>query len=213
MSYGISISGQSGRLLIDPDYSNYTPVASGTITTSSLGANVYSATLSVSTSHTNPIILYRQPTGTTVSYWGRTLYSYGTSSAKISYIILVPVNTVPASSETYGIRVWDSSGRRVFDSGHQIIDAISTYSYSGTGEPTVTAGVDDWLMATTWGTVGFTGQTAGGNLSYGLAIYLEKLSTGSLRSRTLINGLMGPGQLSEQRVANNSIYVNRCRIV
>lgn len=212
MSYGMLVEGEGGRLLIDPDYSNYTIVENGSITTSHVGGDVYSRTLGVSSSYTNPVILYRQPTGSAVSYWGRTLYSFGTSSVTVSYAIAVPVSTVSASSDSYGMRVWDSSGRRVFDSGHPIINTISTYSYSGTGEPTVSANTNDWLMATTWGIVRFVNTTAGGNLSFGLCIFLEKQSGGNLRARTLPNGMTGPGHLQGQRIANNSIYVNRCRV-
>jgi len=213
MSFGISVAGISGRLLIDKDYSNYTTAASGTVNLSVVGSSsICKGDVSLS-GYTKPIIVFKPPLGKPVSYWGGRLYGHSSSSFGVQYRILVPVSSVPASTDTHGIRAFDSSGNTVFDSGHTVLNTLNSFYYSGTQTPTIEASIDDWIIATTWGIVVLGDTYANGNLSYGNAVYLEKLSNGNFSSSVRRVDISGPGTFRGQRVANNTILLNRCQIL
>jgi hypothetical protein len=212
MAYGIIVNGVAGRLVIDKDYSNYTQVASGSVSVSFIASNICKGIVPVSSSYVNPVILFQPPVGKAVSYWGSKLYGYSTSSFSVPYRICVPVSSIGPSYEPYGIKVFDASGKCVFDSGHSVLNTLSAYSYSGTGLPTINATSSDWVMATTWGIV-MLGSLANANEAHGLAVYLEKLGNGDFASHLLPVDIRGPESFSGSRTAYNSIYLNRCEVL
>jgi hypothetical protein len=214
MSYGLLVNGEEGRLLVDPNYSNYTMVASGIVTLSYIGASVCEGTVPVPSFYINPMVIFSPPVGKPISYWGTRLFGRNGSSFGVSYRILVPVSSVSQSSESYGVRIWDVSGKMVFDSGHTVMDIISTYYYSGTSLPTISANLSEWVAATSWGVVALGDYAGGGgNTAEALCIYLKKLSNGNFSSSMEINLMVGPGPAVGERLAYNSIYLNRCNVI
>lgn len=182
MSYGLMVEGEGGRLVIDPDYSGYAVHSYGTLAVNggSMLPNVSYRQLSLPAGVSNPIILFRPPVGRLINYHGTHIFSHG-GNVNLPFAILVPANELPQSSESHGLRVWDSQGRTVFDSGHTIADTLSTYTYRGTALPTVSAGVNDWIAADTSGVSGGF-EDGSGQFIIIQSTYLEKLSSGGFRS-------------------------------
>lgn len=182
MSYGLRVEGEGGRLIIDPDYSAYSVHSYGTLAVNGKSPlpDVSYRQISTPSGINNPIVLFKPPVGRIINYHGTHIFSKG-GDVNLPYAILAPANELPQSSESYGLRVWNSQGRLVFDSGHTIADTLSTYTYRGTSLPTVSASANDWIIADTSGISGGYPDGIGIDLIIH-STFLEKLSNGNFRS-------------------------------
>lgn len=182
MPYGLIVEGESGRLLIDPDFSCYGVLYSGTLAVNQdygMGSN-RTGVLDLPGNRGDLIVLFRPPVGRLVSYQGSRVYVTG-GNMSLPYTVLATASELPQPLDAYGLRVWDSAGQVVFDSGHTLGNTISTYTYRGTSLPTVTAGSSDWLAADTAG-ITWMAPDGSGQFTFMLGTFLEKLGNGNLRA-------------------------------
>lgn len=126
MAYGFLALNNSGAVQVDENYSNYKVIASGTATGKSV---VYFTDYGVV-----PLIMVRPVTlGTWITGYGQittssfnTLCGNSTTQVQYYYKVLVPVSSVTASGESFGLRVFNSANTLMFDSGHTDQLRIST---------------------------------------------------------------------------------------
>ena len=133
MSYGLRVYNDSGYLQIDQDFANYQIIQSGTFTIGS------SSAISPTISHSGPndgsnLVFVKPPfsasnviiDGSSV-VGGSSFAVYG-DPGTYSYFVAARATALSASSETYGLRVYNSGGGLVFDSGRKTLN-IKSISY------------------------------------------------------------------------------------
>ena len=120
MTYGLQVKNSSGNIIIDGQYKNYAEWATGTTT---LGA--YVTTISFTATDKMPLVALRPATNKAVVLWGLRktgsnydgFYVIGSNGDSLDWKVYTahPV----ASSETYGLRSYGSTGDLLFDSGYK----------------------------------------------------------------------------------------------
>lgn len=136
MSYGLSVQNASGDVVIDDAYRNHAIVERGTVSVPRLGAS-YPYFSQVRVVLATPIAMSRGPliwgvgasaslgvalVGTEVNGSAELIaftlctdLSFGGGTLSCDWVVTALPTS--ASSETHGLRVWDSSSNLVFDSG------------------------------------------------------------------------------------------------
>lgn len=144
MTYGLNVTNANDIVLIDQDFSNYAVFAEGTLPNGSAG---------LTTSFPDELIYYTLDTnGGSAAYdqWGGTWAVSGV----LRYIRMRPMSAAAPGSETWGLQVYDSQSKTVFDSSSRYIKPVGMYSYLPYG-----ANTNYSLPATTLGRkLWFSGQ-------------------------------------------------------
>jgi hypothetical protein len=119
MSFGISVVNTGGVVVIDNDYSNYAVFAEGTIA---------SGSAPLTTIYPDELIFYTIDTnGGEASF--AIFENIWYASGAFRYIRVRPLSSVAPGPESYGIRVFDSQNKTVFDSSSKYIKPVGMYSY------------------------------------------------------------------------------------
>lgn len=161
MSYGLSISNQSGEVQIDSGFRNLQIVAEGSTTVAATGLS-YTFTVNFAPQANPPLFFYRNPSrgasgvdGVSALTMARDIngnYSsirlrpqdvYGTGgSYTMDWFVAAPSNST--SGDPWGLQVFDNAGAKVFDSGARymrIAEVVTipaeffTLSYLVTNDP------------------------------------------------------------------------------
>lgn len=146
MAYGLLVKNSSGYIQIDDNYSNYTLIASGSVTISeSYDDSIKIATISFP-SQSFPVSVCIGNTGSAfVACVSRTSTSVGlvaSATVTISYRIYGLISVNPGSTSGYGLIVKNGSGGVVFNSNlpYMRIGQITTSTVGNATLPTVTHG-------------------------------------------------------------------------
>lgn len=149
MAFGFTISNNSGDIVVDSDYANHTIAESGNVASPALGIS----TITFASTYTfdqQPMIFGRC-TGDFIGFIEWTLsggnvsgFKYAAKAGGSSFDWKLAVTPTAASSDTYGLRIYDGSANLVFDSGLDyitLIDAITiTPTSFATGNTTHNSG-------------------------------------------------------------------------
>ena len=145
--YGLRIVNSTGKTQIDSTYVNYSLYEHGESVTTTATLSIYGSTVTFSTATAIPPLIAIKPGSaycglnsyikSGANYTGFKVMS-GLAAATFSWQAFLP-NTAK-SSETYGLRVYNSSGVRVFDSGFapMIISDVDTCSPAYNATSTIT---------------------------------------------------------------------------
>lgn len=126
MSYGLEIYNQSNYLQLSQNYSGYRVIQEGlvNINNSYYGTSKISSVIYFPAQATPPLILVSAPP--VGDFIGADVFSNGfqifctTRALTLNYKVIGLTKNQPASSETYGLRVYGSDGSLSFDSGHSM---------------------------------------------------------------------------------------------
>jgi hypothetical protein len=146
MAYGLLVKNSSGYIQIDDNYSNYTLIASGSVTINeSYDRSIRIATISFP-SQSFPVSVCIGNTGSAfVACVSRTSTSVGlvaSATVTISYRIYGLISVNPGTTSGYGLIVKNGSGGVVFNSNlpYMRIGQITTSTVGNETLPTVTHG-------------------------------------------------------------------------
>lgn len=204
MAFGLYAYNNSGSLVIDSSYQGMSEVMSGTLSVTSSGSPYdeygYRGTISVPSKYSHYVITFRPHNGSHFSVWGNVVKS--PSSTTIPYKVFATTASVGYSSDSYGMRVWNSGGSLVFDSGHRMFNVIST---------TITTAGNSIYVGSDWvvvGCGGLRGTYPHGSFQFNqmLTGYFRKsgdrvyFELGEYRQGPLGNALQTGGSISVSRV-------------
>lgn len=143
MAYGMQVFGDNGRVIIDGVHPIYTLVMSGSVSLSleynTPAGDVYSASIYVPVAYrsTGFVAFKVTPGAVSCQYVkGDThIQIKGANNAgPVGYAFFAALNVVGASSDTYGMRLYNSSGGLIFDSGRKIFNIVSRATVYGDGQ-------------------------------------------------------------------------------
>jgi hypothetical protein len=152
-TYGLQVKNSSGNVIIDGQYKNFAKWDSGTTTlamnTGLTPAQPLVNTISFTATNQMPLVAIRPATSQYLILYGLRktsgnydgFYIIGNPAGDFDWIVYIAHPT--ASAETYGLRVYNSSGALSFDSGYkyfsiyQINTGISLASPNNTGPNSV----------------------------------------------------------------------------
>jgi hypothetical protein len=167
MAYGLNVYNDSLGLQIDSTYCNYCLYEHGESVSTALKpatVNYYIATVTFSTATSIFPLIAIKPSSANYcglsyvtksgsNYTGFVVHSYVGTSVTFDWQAFVP--RIDKSSETYGIRVYDSTPQLVFDGGHRqmIILDVDTASpaYNATGNITHPSDANAYFIMAPWG--------------------------------------------------------------
>ena len=146
MAYGFQVINTDGVVQVDQDYKNYA-LYSKTVLTGSFGGSSINTSdpLPVPSTGTYIIALQTNSTSYAARVYGSTIASYSTTASPpvvTAYVFAAP----STSAEAHGLRVFNSAGEVVFDSGLKYMRVvyagyIPDISASGGGPPYTYSGL------------------------------------------------------------------------
>lgn len=143
MTYGMQVFGDNGRVIIDGVRPIYTLVMSGSVSLglehSTPAGDVYSASVYVPPAYrsTGFVAFKITPGAVSCQYVRgdtRIQIKGANNPGPVSYAFFAALNVVGASSEAYGMRLYNSGGGLIFDSGRQIFNIVSRATVYSNGK-------------------------------------------------------------------------------
>lgn len=130
MSFGLSVQNQNSDIVIDQDYMNHLILASGSYTQAALGISEISFTACA-----RPPLVFVNSTARLALYGYKTtggqfdkVQIIGDAANTVNYYIAAP--GIGASSDSFGLRVFDASGNVVFDSGKDYLKVFDVVGFT-----------------------------------------------------------------------------------
>jgi hypothetical protein len=217
MPAGFSVVGSHGVVQIDENFFNLVFVAKGTVTPSAGGSFGVISSATVVVNGSTPILCLRSLNGPSliesVSVSGNT-YTYTIRSAGIFTWYLF--DKMPASSQSSGLEVRNSSGQVVFNSNYRpmIVQSVGVFPNGAVGANTVTISTVAGTYAVCFNGVGrvetANGVPVGGSQD-GTVIFKDGLtvtSTGAVSSRATVAAIPAPYYGTTDGGGNQILLVN-----
>lgn len=156
MPFGLKVYNNDGDVTIDADYQNYRVIAAGSKNVSDTGAGSADATLTFSSAHASPPLVFVRGltdhrfsapvmSGSSGNWTGCTI-RYAGPGGTFDYVIVDPNGVGAQSPETHGIQVFDAASNLAFDSRDKMMILHDVFEISPGEAKTRTSVTGAYMM-------------------------------------------------------------------